>query len=134
MAGAPHCTIVGSAAAHVVDDRRVVGFASLGPERDCDAPSDIGQLYAINLDPNVWGRGIGRALLNVATDRLRELGYVEAVLWVVPESARPRLYESEGWSDDDLRRDDEVFGVVVSQMRYRRLLVEPSDQPGTPSE
>lgn len=119
----------------VVDDHRVVGFASLGPERDRDAPSDIGQLYAINLDPDVWGRGIGRALLNVATDRLRELGYVEAVLWVVPDNQRARrLYESEGWSDDDLRRDDEVFGVVVSQMRYRRLLVEPSDQPGTPSE
>ncbi|MDQ3642541.1 MAG: GNAT family N-acetyltransferase [Actinomycetota bacterium] len=63
----------------VVDDHRVVGFGSLGPDRDRDAPSDIGQLYAINLDPDIWGRGIGRALLNVATDRLRELGYVEAV-------------------------------------------------------
>ncbi len=119
----------------VVDDRRVVGFASLGPERDCDAPSDIGQLYAINLDPDVWGRGIGRALLNVATDRLRELGYVEAVLWVVPDNRRARrLYESEGWSDDDLRRDDEVFGVVVSQMRYRRLLASrPTGQARHPN-
>lgn len=72
----------------VVDEHRVVGFASLGPERDRDAPSDIGQLYAINLDPDVWGRGIGRALLNVATDRPRELGYVEAVLWVVPNNQR----------------------------------------------
>lgn len=42
----------------------------------------------------------------------------------VPDNRRARrLYESEGWSDDDLRRDDEVFGVVVSQMRYRQLLV-----------
>lgn len=113
----------------------MVGFASLGPERDPDAPPDIGQLYAINLDPDVWGRGIGRALLNAATDRLRELGYVKAVLWVVPDNQRARrLYESEGWSDDDLRRDDEVFGVVVSQMRYRRLLVEPSDRPSTTFE
>jgi ribosomal protein S18 acetylase RimI-like enzyme len=119
----------------VVDGHRVVGFASLGPAFDSDAPSDIGQLYAINLDPDVWGRGLGRALLSVATDRLRELGYVEAVLWVVPDNQRARrLYESEGWSDDDLRRDDEVFGVVVSAMRYRRLLVEPSGQPDTTSE
>jgi hypothetical protein len=29
------------------------GFASLGPARDIDAPSDIGQLYAINVDPDV---------------------------------------------------------------------------------
>jgi RimJ/RimL family protein N-acetyltransferase len=119
----------------VVHDHRVVGFASLGPARDNDAPSDVGQLCAINLDPDVWGRGLGRALLSVATDRLRELGYVEAVLWVVPDNQRARrLYESEGWSDDDLRRDDEVFGVVVSEMRYRRLLVEPSGQPSTTSE
>ncbi len=51
-----------------------------------------------------------------------------------PTISARRLYESEGWSDDDLRRDDEVFGVVVSQMRYRRLLVEPSGQPDTTSE
>jgi ribosomal protein S18 acetylase RimI-like enzyme len=115
----------------VVDDHRVVGFASLGPAIDSDAPCDIGQLYAINLDPDVWGRGLGRALLKVATSRLRERGYVEAVLWVVPDNQRARrLYESEGWSDDDLRRDDEVLGVLVSQMRYRRLLVEPAGRPG----
>ncbi|MET0144056.1 MAG: hypothetical protein ABW122_16120 [Ilumatobacteraceae bacterium] len=35
----------------VVDDHRVVGFASLGPALDSDASSGIGQLYAINLDP-----------------------------------------------------------------------------------
>jgi hypothetical protein len=37
----------------IIDDRRVVGFACLGPARDSDAPGDIGQLYAINLDPDV---------------------------------------------------------------------------------
>jgi RimJ/RimL family protein N-acetyltransferase len=117
----------------IVDDQRVVGFASLGPAIDGDA-ADIGQLYAINLDPEVWGRGLGRALLRGATDRLRALGFDEAVLWVVPDNPRARqLYESEGWSDDGLRRDDEVFGVVVSQMRYRRLLVEPSGQSDTTS-
>lgn len=117
-------------------DPRVVGFASLGPAYDGGAaPSGIGQLYAINLDPDVWGRGLGRALLNVATSRLGALGYVEAVLWVVPQNQRARrLYESDGWTDDDLRRDDEVFGVVVSQMRYRRVLVEPTCSPHTTAE
>jgi ribosomal protein S18 acetylase RimI-like enzyme len=111
----------------VDDDDRVVGFASVGPPFDSDAASDVGQLYAINLDPDVWGRGLGRALLSFATDRLRALGYVEAVLWVVPDNQRARrVYESEGWRDDDLRRNDEVFGVVVPEMRYRRLLVEPA--------
>jgi GNAT superfamily N-acetyltransferase len=118
----------------VVDDHRVVGFACVGPAHDGDASSDVGQLYAINLDPDVWGRGLGRELLRVATDRLRELGWLEAVLWVVPGNRRARrLYESEGWRDDDLSRDDEVFGVVVAQMRYRRLLVEPTGRPDSTS-
>jgi ribosomal protein S18 acetylase RimI-like enzyme len=119
----------------VVVDRRVVGFASLGPAPDAHPASGIGQLYAINLDPDVWGRGLGRALLSVVTDRLRRRGYVEAVLWVVPHNQRARrLYESEGWSDDEFRRDDEVFGVVVSEMRYRRPLVRLSGPPDTTSE
>jgi ribosomal protein S18 acetylase RimI-like enzyme len=112
----------------VVDDDRVVGFASFGPALDSDATGD-GQLYAINLDPDVWRRGLGRALLGVATDRLRELGYTEAVLWVVPDNVPARrLYESDAWSDDGVRRDEDVFGVVVPLMRYRRRLVEPSGQ------
>ena len=112
----------------VVEDRRIVGFASFGPTPDDDGASDIGQLYAINLDPDVWGRGLGRALLTETTDRLTELGYVGAVLWVVPENQRARsLYESAGWIADEVRRDDEVFGVIVSQMRYRRPLVDRAD-------
>jgi hypothetical protein len=38
-----------------------VGFAIVGPVRDSEASgSELGELYAINLDPNVWGRGLGR--------------------------------------------------------------------------
>jgi ribosomal protein S18 acetylase RimI-like enzyme len=106
----------------IVDDGVVVGFAAAGPEHDGRA-AGIGELYAINLDPEVWGRGLGRALLRDMTAELAGLGHQEAVLWVVPQNDRARrLYESEEWRDDDVRRDDEVFGVVVPEMRYRRLL------------
>ena len=46
----------------IVDDGVVVGFAAAGPEHDGRA-AGVGELYAINLDPQVWGRGLGRALL-----------------------------------------------------------------------
>ena len=83
----------------------------------------VGELYAINVDPDVWGRGLGRAMLRHMTAELAGLGYREAVLWVVPQNDRARrLYESEGRRDDDVGRDDEVFGVVVPEMRYRRPL------------
>lgn len=112
----------------IVDDGVVVGFAAGGPEHD-GQDAGIGELYAINLDPRVWGRGLGRALLRDMTAELAELGYREAVLWVVPQNDRARrFYESEEWRDDHLRRDDEVFGVVVPEMRYRRAL--PTSGPG----
>jgi ribosomal protein S18 acetylase RimI-like enzyme len=103
----------------IVADGFVVGFAAAGPEHDGQAP-DVGELYAINLDPSMWRRGLGRALLRDMTAGLAGLGYSEAVLWVVPENDRARrFYESEEWWDDDVRREDEVFGVVVPEMRYR---------------
>jgi RimJ/RimL family protein N-acetyltransferase len=115
----------------VADEGRVVGFALVGPEHGGDTP-EVGELYAINLDPDVWRRGLGRVLLRRATDRLVRFGYGEAVLWVVPDNQRARaFYESEGWTDDGVRRDDEVYGVVVPEMRYRRRrLSEPAAAPG----
>src|SRR4029450_11398219 len=38
----------------------VVGFAAVGPSPD---PPGAGELYAINLDPDHWGAGTGRARL-----------------------------------------------------------------------
>jgi ribosomal protein S18 acetylase RimI-like enzyme len=112
----------------IVDDGVVVGFAAAGPEHD-GRDAGIGELYAINVDPRAWARGLGRALLRDMIAELVGLGYREAVLWVVPQNARARgLYESEEWRNDHVRRDDEVFGVVVPEMRYRRPL--PTNSPG----
>jgi ribosomal protein S18 acetylase RimI-like enzyme len=103
----------------IVDDGLVVGFAAAGPEHDGRAGT--GELYAINVDPQVWSRGLGRALLRDVTAALAGLGYREAVLWVVPQNDRARrFYESEEWRDDHVRREDEVFGVDVPEIRYRR--------------
>jgi ribosomal protein S18 acetylase RimI-like enzyme len=103
---------------------KVVGFASLGPEEGRPEEQATGELYAINLDPDAWRRGFGARLLRAAVALLRELGYAEAVLWVVPENARARgLYESRGWVPDGAVREDEVLGVTVADMRYRLSLV-----------
>lgn len=54
-----------------------VGFAVVGPVRETDPTLDgLGELYAINLDPDVWGQGLGRELLSAATAELSRLGFV----------------------------------------------------------
>lgn len=109
-------------------DGDVVGFATFGAERRPDTAqrqgeSAVGELYAINLHPHHWGKGIGRALLRRSTDALVGLGFQEAVLWVVPQNTRARgLYEAEGWAADGAEATDEILGVTVSEVRYRRTL------------
>ena len=107
----------------VVHAGEVVGFAASGPEVGESARSDVGELYAINLEPSSWGKGFGRALLRDATDALATAGYRSAVLWVAPQNTRARsLYESEEWIDDDTAREQDLLGVTVSEVRYRRAL------------
>ena len=104
----------------------VVGFAALGEERHSTSVQPRGELYAMNLDPDHWGRGIGRLLLHQVTDALAAMGYQEAVLWVVPQNERARaLYESEGWVEEGGVSTEEILGVTVTDMRYRRPLATP---------
>ena len=42
-------------------DGQVTGFAYTGPCRDDDASEGSGELYAINVAPQWWGRGAGGA-------------------------------------------------------------------------
>jgi len=107
---------------------RVVGSAAFGPSRD-EATTD-GELYSLNVDPDEWGRGHGGRLLREVAAGLRDAGYREAVLFVVVENERARrLYESDGWTVDGGEATEEVLGVEVREVRYRRSLV-PEERAG----
>lgn len=96
---------------------RRVGFAAAGP---CRADDDLGELYAIYTHPDTWRSGVGTSLLHAATSHLRNVGFDEAVLWVLPGTTRARhFYEAWGWHADGAQRDEEVHGIVVPELRYR---------------
>ena len=71
----------------VVGDAGVIGFASVGPSRD---EHEVGELYAIYVDPDAWSTGAGRALIERAEERLRD-DYPEATLWVLEDNPRGLL-------------------------------------------
>lgn len=101
-------------------DGSVTGFVVGGPVGDDGAE---GEVYSLNVDPDWWGRGHGRALLAAAADALTEAGFAEAVLWVHRDSKRSRrFYERAGWLPDGEERTVEVLGVEVPEVRYRRAL------------
>jgi GNAT superfamily N-acetyltransferase len=74
----------------------IVGFASVGPARDPDAGADAGELDAIYLLPGAWGQGIGASLMNEALVALHRLGFASAVLWVLEDNPRARLFYERG--------------------------------------
>lgn len=103
-------------------DGEVAGFALVGPS-DGDDGSDTGELYAINVDPDHWGTGVGAALIDAAMDALHTDGFERCVLWVHPDNARARtFYARRGWTDDDVDRRQEVLGVDVPETRLSRRL------------
>ncbi|MGI8653420.1 MAG: GNAT family N-acetyltransferase [Geodermatophilaceae bacterium] len=109
-----------------VSIRRTTRWVSRSSGRCATAvPTDQSsvRLYAINLDPDVWGRGLGQRLLLAATAELSRLGFPEAVLWVATGNSRARrFYEAAGWAADGMERTDDSFGPPIDEVRYRRLL------------
>jgi ribosomal protein S18 acetylase RimI-like enzyme len=102
----------------------VVGWLAVGPYRadegeDVPGPScgEVGAIYAL---PEVWGQGVGRALMAYGLGELCRLGLSPVLLWVLVsnEQAR-RFYERAGFYADGPVVDFEVGGATLPEMRYR---------------
>jgi ribosomal protein S18 acetylase RimI-like enzyme len=103
----------------VAEDRTagVVGFTYVGPS----LVAGTGELYAIHVEPDRQGAGIGRALMGEALRTLAGLGEARAVLWVLAEnSPARRFYERGGWSGDGVERRAPVGPALTRQVRYSR--------------
>jgi ribosomal protein S18 acetylase RimI-like enzyme len=104
-------------------DGEVAGFVVVGPERGFDDAAD-GEVHVLNVDPDAWGTGVGRELLTAGERALADAGFDVAVLWVHPGNTRARrFYERRGWVvDGGTERVEEIWGVQVPEIRYRREL------------
>ncbi len=99
-------------------DGRVVGFVAIGGEMDV-ADATRGEVYALNVDPDRWGRGVGRALLAAGCGHLHG-----AVLWVHRDNARAcRFFRAAGWRADGAERRVDALGVEVPVVRYHHSLI-----------
>ena len=97
----------------------IVGFVGTGPARDADCVGR-GEVLARYVDPESWGRGIGRRLMTEARAVLAGRGFTDAVLWVLAGNERAeRFYRSDGWVADGTVRTGEGRGVPLTEIRYR---------------
>jgi GNAT superfamily N-acetyltransferase len=108
-------------ATFVAVDDRVVGFASVGPDR---ADATLGEVYAIYVDPSHWSTGAGLALMRRAVEHLEAAGFREIGLWVLEANPRARrFYERFGFVPDGSTKLDTIGGdrpdaTVVVELRY----------------
>lgn len=94
-------------------DEALVGFISVGPARDEDAPTDT-QLWAINVVADHYGTGLAQRLVDEV------LGDHPAYLWVAEGNDRAiRFYERNHFRLDGTRATDRNDGLVELRMVRR---------------
>jgi ribosomal protein S18 acetylase RimI-like enzyme len=104
------------------DDGEMAGWISFGVNRDPDAPPDTGEIRGLNVHPDDWRSGVGRALMERAFELLVEEGYGEVTVWSFDENDRANaFYESFGFRRDGAGQRRE-FSAGALEVRYRRPL------------
>ena len=101
------------------EDGRCLGFAATGPSRDPAADDETGEVYAIYVEEEGAGTGMGGALLQHAVQTLRDAGFAHATLWVLDGNARARrFYEKAGWRRDGTTHSEPREDFVMNETRY----------------
>ena len=67
---------------------QVIGFVGYDRSRDAKTRSTVGEIWAIYVLPEYWGKGAGVALWDGARDGLKEEGCTQVTLWVLLRNER----------------------------------------------
>jgi GNAT superfamily N-acetyltransferase len=98
----------------------VVGFASVGPVRDEDLARQQErwtEVFALYVDPDRWGAGVGRALWGAVEAGLAEETAAVA-LWVLRDNVRAReFYASRGLAPDGAERLTRIGSRQLTELR-----------------
>jgi len=124
--------LAGDAAAWVAQESEtMVGWISAAGSRDSDADASTGEIWAVHVAPEHWGRGVGRSLCETAERYLRLEGFIEVTLWVLRDNERAvKFYRSNGFVlDIGHEKMLERGGKTLPEDRFRKPLIAPPIQP-----
>ena len=102
----------------------VVGFVGFDRSRDPKTPSTTGEIWAIYVKPEHWGKGVGVALWDAARDGLEEEGCTVVTVWVPLRNDRAmRFHELAGFKREMKTAKTTAFGTVkIEEIRLKRAV------------
>jgi len=106
----------------------ISGFCVYGPARDDDLSNEnAGELVALNISPDCWGKGLGTELAKKTLKSSRDYPWHSLYLWVLKENIRARrLYEQLGFSRQGREKfTTQLTGHELHEIRYVRKI--PAD-------
>jgi GNAT superfamily N-acetyltransferase len=101
-------------------DGAAAGFVCFGPARDQDR-QDWGEIYAVYVLKEHWGRGIGHTLYRNAYAGLRDKGFKRAYLWVL-DTNHHAIAAYQRWGglvEKDRLKDHMIGGQPVKEISVR---------------
>ena len=95
------------------DSGRVIGFVGYGKCRNEDL-IDAGEVFAIYVLAEYYGKGVGKALMDAALNLLRD--YSQIAVWVLEGNKRAiKFYEKCGFRSDG-KTEEITLGTPVVEM------------------
>ena len=95
------------------DSGRVIGFVGYGKCRNEDL-TDAGEVFAIYVLKEYYGKGVGKALMDAALNLLRD--YSQIAVWVLEGNKRAiKFYEKCGFRSDG-KTEEITLGTPVVEM------------------
>ena len=102
---------------YVANGDEMIGRLIFGESRDEDKHG-AGEIYAIYLLADYWGKGYGTQMMDFAVSALRLAGFREIIVWVLEDNYRARrFYEKCGFAYDGTRQGIDI-GETLVEIRY----------------
>ena len=105
-----------------VQGDEVVGFVGFDRSRDPQTPSTTGEIWALYVKPEHWGKGVGVALWDAAREGLEDEGCTLVTIWVPLRNDRAmRFFELAGFKREmKTAKTTSLGSVKIEEIRLKR--------------
>lgn len=102
----------------------IVGFVGFDRSRDPKSKNTTGELWALYVDPDHVGHGVGLALWDAAREGLQDEDCTDVTVWVPLASARAlAFFDAAGFKREmNTARTVPMGTVRVEEIRFKRSL------------